>query len=146
MGNLVMSEKERLRKAVFEMVKQGRLTLVMAAKQCGLSYRQAKRVYKRYKEGGDKFLVHKSRGRESNRRHPHRDKIIARYKERYEGFGPTLAAEYLEEDKLIINHDTLRRLLLSQGLWKRQRKRSPYRRHRECRAQFGELVQIYSRA
>ena len=36
----------------------------------------------------------------------------------------------------------MRRLLLSKGLWKKQRKRSPYRQRREPRAQFGELVQI----
>lgn len=59
MGHLVMSEKERLRKAVFEMVAQGCLTLVMAAKQAEISYRQAKRLYKRYKEEGDKGLVNK---------------------------------------------------------------------------------------
>jgi len=142
MGHLVMSEKERLRKAIFEMVKQGCLTLIKAAQQTEMSYRQAKRLYKRYKEDGDAALVNRHRGRESNRKHPLQEEIVARYKEKYEGFGPTLAAEYLEEDKLKIDHETLRRLLLSKGLWSKQRKRSPYRRRRECRAQFGELVQI----
>jgi transposase len=142
MGHLVMSEKERLRKAVFEMVKQGCLTLKKAAEQAEMSYRQARRLYKRYKQEGDAALVHKHRGRISNRRHPQQEAILVRYKERYDGFGPTLAAEYLEEDKFKIDHETLRRLLLSNELWSKQRKRSPYRRQRECRAQFGELVQI----
>jgi transposase len=143
MGHLVMSEKERLRKALFEMVKQGCLTLKKATEQAGLSYRQAKRLYKAYKREGDKALVNKHRGRMSNRKHLHQEKVITKYKEKYEGFGPTLAAEYLEEeDNLKIDHETLRRLLLSKGLWHKQRKRSPYRRQRECRAQFGELVQI----
>jgi len=65
-----MSEKERLHKAIFEMVKQGRLTLEKAANQVGLSYRQAKRIYKRYKVEGGAGLMHKLRGRESNRKHP----------------------------------------------------------------------------
>jgi transposase len=143
MGHLVMSEKERLRKAVFEMVMQGRITVVVAAAQTGLSYRQAKRLYRRYKSEGDAGLVHKHRGRESNRQHPDREKIVSRYKERYEGFGPTLAAEKLmEEDHLYVNHETLREWLLEEKLWHKQRKRSPYRRQRECRAQFGELIQI----
>jgi transposase len=143
MGHLLMSEKERLRKAVFEMVKQGCLTLVKASKQVKLSYRQTIRLYKEYKRDGDKALVNKHRGRKSNRKHPDVEKIIIHYKEKYEGFGPTLAAEYLdEEDNLKIDHETLRRLLLSKGLWSKQRKRSPYRRQRECRAQFGELVQM----
>jgi transposase len=143
MGHLVMSDKERSRKALMEMVSQGKLKLNQAATQCGLSYRQAKRVYRSYKEKGDAGLVHQARGQNSNREHPHRAIIIACYKDKYEGFGPTLAAEkLLEEDGLQVNHETLREWLLKEKLWHKQRKRSPYRRHRECRAQFGELVQI----
>lgn len=143
MGHLVMSEKERLRKAIMEMVKRGQLRLGQAAKQCGISVRQAKRVYRAYKEHGDAGLVHQARGQISNRRHPHRNKIITLYKEKYEGFGPTLAAEKLkEEDNFSVDHDTLRGWLLEGKLWHKQRKRSPYRRQRECKAQFGELVQI----
>lgn len=143
MGHLVMSEKERLRKAIFEMVKQGKLKLGQAAKQCEISYRQAKRIYRNYKAKGDSGLTHQGRGNQSNRKHPYREKIILRYKERYQGFGPTLAAEKLwEEDGLHVNHETLREWLLKENLWQKQRKRSPYRRQRECRSQFGELVQI----
>lgn len=143
MGHLVMSEKERSRKAIMEMVKQGTLKLNLAAERCGLSYRQAKRVYRNYIEKGDAGLVHQGRGQNSNRKHPHRETIIAYYKEKYEGFGPTLASEKLqEEDGLQVNHETLREWLLKENLWHKQRKRSPYRRQRECRAQFGELVQI----
>ncbi len=142
-GTLVMSEKERLRKAIMEMVRQGKLSLKQAALQCEISYRQAKRVYRKYKIEGDAGLVHPGRGQKSNRRHPHREEIIAHYKRRYEGFGPTLASEKLEEEYgLIVNHDTLRKWLLLEGLWIKQRKHSPYRRKRECRAQFGELIQI----
>jgi hypothetical protein len=142
MGLLLMNDKERQYKALLEMVRLKKITLKLASNQLGISYRQAKRLYRSYKAGGDAGLVHKARGRISNRRCSHRDAIIARYKERYEGFGPTLAAEYLAEDKLAIDHETLRRLLLLNHLWTRQRKRSPYRRQRKCRAQFGELVQI----
>jgi len=38
MGLLLMSDKERLRKANFEMVKLKKITLVMAGIQCDLSY------------------------------------------------------------------------------------------------------------
>jgi hypothetical protein len=40
MGVMVMNEKERFRKAIFEMVKQKKLALIQASIQCGLSYRQ----------------------------------------------------------------------------------------------------------
>lgn len=143
MGLLLMSDKERLIKALMEMVVQKKLKLGKVAKQLEISYRQAKRIYRRYKENGDAGLIHKRRGQTSNRIHPHKEAIITRYMEKYEGFGPTLAAEYLfDEDGYDINHETLRRWLLSAGLWQRQRKRSPYRSRRECRAQFGELLQI----
>jgi transposase len=138
-----MNEKERLRKAIFEMVKQGRITLSQASIQCELSYRQTLRIYAEYLKKGDAGLIHQSRGQRSNRKHPHREAIISLYQSKYEGFGPTLASEYLlEEDSFAVNHETLRLWLLSEGLWKKQRKRSPYRQRREPKAQFGEMVQI----
>lgn len=142
MGVLTMSERERDRKVIFEMVKRGTLTLKKAANQCGLSYRQTLRIYQSYLAQGDAGLIHATRGRPSNRKNPHRAEIIKLYQEKYEGFGPTLAAEYLAKDGLIIDHETLRRFLLSEGVWHKKRNRSAYRQRRECRAQFGELVQI----
>jgi hypothetical protein len=58
-------------------------------------------------------------------------------------FGPTLAAEHLaSEDGMRIDAETLRRWMLSEGLWRRRRKRKPYRQRRERRRHFGELVQM----
>lgn len=66
MGVLIMSEKERLRKALMEMTAQKQLKLGKAAEQLGVSYRQAKRIYRKYKTEGDVGLGHKGRGRASN--------------------------------------------------------------------------------
>lgn len=77
MGLLLMSDKERLRKATLEMVKQRKITLIMAAIQCDISYRQAIRLYQRYGSQGDAGLVHKARGRASNYGNPDRKKILA---------------------------------------------------------------------
>jgi hypothetical protein len=143
MGYLLMNDKERLCKAIMEMVRQKKLKLATAAIQLEISYRQAKRIYKRYKAEGDAGLTHKGRGQISYRKHPHREKIIARYKERYEGFGPTLASEKLaEDDGLFVDHETLRLWLLDEHMWKKQRKRPSYRSRRDRRAQFGELIQV----
>lgn len=143
MGHLVMNTQEQHRASLFEMVKQKHLTLVQVASQMGLSYRQTKRLYRRYREAGAVGLIHRRRGTESNRKHPQREAIIRRYQERYEGFGSTLAAEKLSEnDNLPVHHDTLRKWLLSEQLWHKQRKRSVHRQRRESRAQFGELLQI----
>ena len=45
---LVMNYQERQRKAVCEMIKQIRITIVKGAKQCELSYREMLKVYQKY--------------------------------------------------------------------------------------------------
>ena len=62
----------------------------------------------------------------------------------YEGFGPTLAAEKLAEQDGFppISRETLRLWLLKEGLWRRHRRRSPYRKRREPKLHFGELLQM----
>ena len=124
------------------MLKQGQITIVMGAKQCELSYRQMLRVYQEYILEGDAGLIHGNRGRASNRKHSHHQEIIDIYSDKYEGFGPSLASEYLKKDGYQVNHETLRKWLIQEGLWKKQRKRNSYRQRRERKPQFGELVQI----
>jgi hypothetical protein len=71
-----------------------------------------------------------------------KERVLARYRERYEGFGPTLAAEKLAEDGMVVDHNTLWRWLREAGLWARHRARSPYRQRRERKRHFGEMVQL----
>jgi hypothetical protein len=72
-----------------------------------------------------------------------REIVLALYREQYWDFGPTLAAEKLvERDGYEVDHETLRRWLLTAGLWKRQRKRPKHREWRVRKAHFGELVQM----
>jgi transposase len=115
-----------------------------------VSYRQAKRLYRRYRTEGAKGLQHRSAGRASNRATDAQTqrRVLALIREKYSGgvderFGPTLAAEHLaSEDGVAVDHETLRRWMLAAGLWSRARKRSPHRRRRERMAHFGELVQL----
>lgn len=58
MGDIRMSDKERRRLGVMVRVESGDLKLTDASKVLGLSYRQAKRIRKRYREEGDVGLVH----------------------------------------------------------------------------------------
>lgn len=145
-GHLLMSAKERRRKSVFDEVVAGRLTLVVASARLGLSYRQCRRSYRRFVAEGDAGLVHRNRGRPSGRGYPKafRIKVVARYRFRYGllELGPTLAAEKLAEDGLVVDHETLRRWLLESGDWHKRRKRKVHRQRRERRAHFGELVQM----
>ena len=144
MGALKMSMKERRRLELLSRVKDRVVTLVKASELAKVSYRQMKRLWKRYKEEGDAGLVHRSRGRISNRRYQPelRRAVLERYKQQYPDFGPTLACEYLAKDGYELDHETLRRWLLSAGLWKHRRKRQQHRKWRERRAQRGELIQM----
>lgn len=142
---LVMSAKERVRAVELKGVQLGEQSLVQAAARMGLSYRQAKRVWRRYGSRGDAGLVHRSRGRPSNRSKPEgvRQGCLELYRERLEGFGPTLASELLSERwGLAVDHETLRRWLLAEGLWQVRRRRPRHRRWRPRRERFGELVQL----
>ena len=125
-------------------VKAKLMSLVAAAELLGLSYRQAKRVWRRYQDRGDAGLVHLGRGRCGNRGKEDkvRERILARYQERYPDFGPTLAAEHLVREGLGVDHETLRRWLLAKGLWTLRRRRQKHRQWRERKACFGELVQM----
>ena len=144
-GHLIMSEKERLRFIVLDRVKQGQLSLKHAAIRLKISYRQARRLLKRFRKYGAAGLVHKSRGRPSNRTKSlqFKQKVLKIYKERYDGFGPTLAAEKLLEDhELVLDHETLRRWLLEAGLRQKSRKRRKHRTRREPKEHFGQMVQM----
>jgi hypothetical protein len=143
--DLAMSGKEREKLVEMELVAEGREKLVEAARRLAMSYRQVKRVWRRYREEGAGGLVHRGRGRGSNRSKGEevRERCVEAYRGRLVGFGPTLAAEKLAEWGVAeVGHETLRRWLVAEGLWRRQRKRGRHRRWREPKAQFGELVQV----
>jgi transposase len=141
---LRMSAQERNRLVVLHEVQLGKLKLVKAAEVMGVSYRQAKRLWRRYRQEGDSGLVHRSRGRPSGRSKGAKLKarVLARYQERYPDFGPTLAAEKLEEEGLRVDHETLRRWLLSAGIWQLRRRRQQHRQWRERKACYGQMVQL----
>lgn len=145
-----MSSKELKRLGVLARVEKEALNLVNAAEILGLSYRQTKRIWRRYQDEGAEGLQHRSVGRESGRSKPKkfRLKVLRLVRKKYSGevgerFGPTLAAEHLgSEDGLEMHPETLRRWMLAEGLWSQMRKRKAHRKRREPRAHFGELVQM----
>ena len=112
-----MSRRELERVEVMGRVGSGDLLLQDAAAMLGLSYRQTKRVWRRYRERGAEALKQGNAGRESNRGKPAglRRRVLNLVRKKYSGaegerFGPTLAAEHLaEEDDIVLDHETLRR-------------------------------------
>jgi transposase len=123
-------------------VKAGSLRLCEAAEMLGLSYRQSKRIWARYRAGGAKALQHGNCGRVSNRAYgaEFRAAVLKQVKTRYEDFGPTLACEHLaSDDGLQVHAETLRRWSKEAGCWQRQRRREPYRQRRPTARQLDEV-------
>jgi len=140
-----MSRKERERVTIMAGVKELRLTLVQAAELMAVCYRQGKRIWRRYQDDGDAGLVHRLRGRPSARRKPPalRAQVLAKYEEeRYTDFGPTLMAEHLLKEKLVVDHETLRRWLLAAGKRTVRRRKQTHRQWRERKPCLGAMVQL----
>jgi transposase len=141
----MMSRKERNRITIMVGVKAKELSQVQAAELLGVSYRQAKRVWRRYQDEGDAGLVHRLRGKPGLRHKALtlRVQVLARCaEERYADFGPTLLAEELAKAGLVVDHDTLRRWLLAEGNRTVRRRRQQHRQWRERKPCFGAMVQL----
>src|SRR5579863_3494137 len=93
---MALSQRERDRLKVLHEVQQEHLTQVEAARRLKLTNRHVRRMLIRIRQGGDGEIVHRLRGRPSNRKFsaPFEQKILARVRQRYADFGPTLAAEH----------------------------------------------------
>ena len=142
---LTMSRKERNRITIMAGIKAKELSQVQAAELLGVSYRQAKRVWRRYQDEGDAGLVHRLRGKLGLRcKAPAlRAQVMARWaEERYADFGPTLLAEELAKEGVVVDHDTVRRWMLATGKGTVRRRRQQHRQWRERKPCFGAMVQL----
>jgi transposase len=141
-----MSTKELSRLEVMQRLDRKRLKQAAAAELLGMSRRQVKRLIRRYRQQGAAGLVSKRRGRPSNNQlaEETRRKVLDLLKSKYKGFGPTLACEKLVElDGLKISDETVRQLMIVEGLWKAKKARKVIvHQMRDRRACFGELIQI----
>lgn len=141
-----MSDTELHRLTVIMDLVEARITTSQAAAQLHLTERQVWRLRRRFALDGAAGLVSRKRGRPSNRRHHPALQITALglVREHYADFGPTLAAEKLAQHHgLQIGRETLRKWMISAGLWqdRKQRHKAIHqpRYRRDC---LGELVQI----
>ena len=142
---ITMTRRELKRWEVSKKAMGGEIRQWKAAELLDLSLRQVKRVVRRIKMEGPGGVMHRLRGRPSNRRKPEaiKAKVVKLYGERYAGFGITLAVEKLwERDRVRVGEETLRRWLLAAGLWAGRRRGREHRSWRERKACFGEMVQM----
>jgi transposase len=141
-----MSQADRDRLVTLKKAKKKLITPREAADELGVSVRQIKRLVHALRKQGDKAVVHGLRGRASNRRI---DEAIEQEAVKilsapvYEGFGPTLAAEYLASHHGIeTSRETVRQWMIRARLWGRKKAMvKEVHLWRPRRSRFGELVQ-----
>src|ERR1700723_541565 len=140
---IALSQRERDRLKVLHEVQQKQLTQAAAAERLKVTDRHVRRMLLRLRGRGDRSLVHGLRGRPSNRKLAARfaQKILARVRQRYADFGPTLAAEHLAQEGFRVSRETLRKWMTKAALWRpRSQRVKAVHVWRERRASFGELV------
>jgi len=144
--DMIMARQGELKRLhVIEKVLEGIVKQVEAAEILSLSGRQIRRIVKRIRSEGSRGIIHRSRGRPSNRRISHKikERVIHLYRAQYKDFGPTLASEkLLERNGIRINDETLRMWLIEAGDWKKIRKTRGHRQWRERKHHDGEMVQL----
>lgn len=145
-GVLAMSASERERAALVRRCVEEGLSQGFVVERLELGVRQVKRLVQAWRREGDAGLVSRRRGRPSNNRLPEdrRARIAALLAGKYEGFGPTLAAEKLSAvEGLVVSPETVRQMQIGLGLWRpKQRRAKRVFGLRERRPRFGELIQI----
>ena len=139
-------EENKITKRV-EWLEQYRLRQIKrkeVAERLGVSERQVKRLMKRYLEEGVNGLYHKGENNENNAyNRDYKAKILGYIKTKYYDCGPSYATELLqEEDGLFVNRETLRLWMREEKLMTWTRKREPYRKRRDRKEAFGEMLQI----
>lgn len=145
MGWVMMSARELNRIEILAQVDDGRLTVENATNMLDLSRRQVFRLLKRFRLDGASAIRHKARGRRPNN-HIHeakRDYALSLIKERYADFGPSLAAEMLEQHHgFKVSRETLRKWMVADGIWLSRKQRRTFHQPRLRRECYGELIQI----
>ena len=141
----MMTIKEAERLSIIKQLISKKLKQREASKILGLSLRQTQRLVRSYKEEGTQGLISKKRGKANQRKISQNKKlnIVTTIREKYSDFGPTLATEKLkEQENIFISRETVRRLMIEEGLWeaKKKKEKRVYQR-RARRGKEGELVQ-----
>jgi len=145
-GQLLMTQADRDRLVTLRKAHKKVITRREAAEELGISARHVKRLLKAFKKRGDKVVIHGLRGRPSARRISEKTehealKILSA--DVYQGFGPTLAAEYLSKKHAIeASRETVRKWMIGGKLWRAHKEKArQVHQWRPRRSRLGELVQ-----
>jgi len=145
-GRLLMTQAERDRLVTLKKTRQRKITQEEAAQELQVTARQVRRLLTALQEKGDKSAIHGLKGQVSNCRIAEATKkkatdILSRPV--YEGFGPTLAMEYLrDKHQIAVSKETVRQWMIEAKLWRAGKpKVRPVHVWRPRRSRCGELVQ-----
>lgn len=140
-----MSQKEAKRYGIIQKAIKKEIKGTEAAKILNLTARHICRLKKKVEVEGLEGLIHAGRGKPSPRKLPEKEteKIKKLIHKHYPDFGPTFAAEKLEEDhKIKRDPKTIRAIMIEEELWKpKKKKKQAYHCWRQRRTAFGELIQ-----
>jgi hypothetical protein len=141
-----MTQADRDRLVTLKKAKKRMITQSQAGEELGLSVRQVQRLLKALRDRGDQAAIHGLRGVPSNRRiseRMERKAVKILCAPEYEGFGPTLASEYLgQKHGIEVSRETVRKWMIAGKLWRAKKERvTAVHLWRPRRSRWGELVQ-----
>ena len=141
-----MGMKEAKRLEIVVQVKSGTISGKEGARRLGVTERQMRRIRKRHETEGAAGLISQRKGRPARNRigEAVRQAVSRLIEGQYQGYGPTLAQEKLEErHALKVSVESLRQLMMRAGQWKAKRGKNIVQHPlRQRRARYGELIQI----
>lgn len=141
-----MTVKEAERLGIMKELERRKITYQEGSEILELSRRQTIRLMKRYRAEGAQGIVSRRKGKASPKKIPLKKKLetLKIIRRKYLDFGPTFASEKLiENHKINIPRETLRKWLIEEGIWKPKRKKEQkIHPRRTRRSQIGELIQI----
>lgn len=141
-----MNQTERDRLDALKRAKKKLITQKQAAEELGVTERHVRRLVRKLRQKGDRAVIHELRGRTSNRKLPaelEQQALTILSDPVYQGFGPTLAAEYLRKrHQITVSKETLRQWMARGGLRHAGHRRMvEVHQWRPRRGRCGELVQ-----
>jgi len=141
-----MTQQDRDRLVALKKAKKKLITQRQAAEELGQTERHIRRLLVKLRKQGDAAVVDARRSRPSNRKLDDKVKTKALAmlrQEVYRGFGPTLANEYLAQQRQItVSRETVRTWMMEAGLWhSKQQRVKAIHVWRARRSRRGELVQ-----
>ena len=141
---LFVTQRQLHKWRIMGLVEVGKITLKEAGEKIGVSYRQAKRLWKAVKETGAKGLIHGNVGRPPPNRISDRLKqqVLVLSRQRYERLNDVHFTEMLaEREDIRLSRETVRGWRREAGIGpKRSRRARKHRKRRERMAQEGAMV------